>query len=138
VVQIYYIGATGLESRIEQALRSIADPTTGIAVSTAIPVPLGLSIDIDIDPRYLEDSVVESVRSTLLDPAIGPLAPERIGIGRPLYRSHVFRAIAGVPGAVAVRSLQMNGAVFLVFAVSAGAGRYFDVTGRLSINGKVV
>jgi hypothetical protein len=72
-----------------------------------------------------------------MDPDVGLLAPERIGIGRPLYRSELFRTILAVPGALAVTGAVLDGQPFTGFGVAAGAGRYFDFeTGPLVINGK--
>lgn len=138
VVQIFYIGATGLEDRILQALRGISDPTTSIDVDRALPISAELSIDVEIDPRYLEANVLADVKAALFNPLSGPIALERIGIGRPLYRSQIFRTVTGAPGADAVRSIHVNSAPFVAFALSPGAGYYFDFTGRLHLNGKVV
>jgi hypothetical protein len=65
------------------------------------------------------------------------LAPERIGIGQPLMRSRIFDAVLAVKGALAVRSILLDGSPLLDFAVTPGAGRYFDFeTGGLILNGK--
>lgn len=137
VVQIYYIGPTGLEDRIVQALRGLSDPTTSIDVDSATPIPVELSIDVQIDPRHLQTTVLDAVKAALFDPAGGPLALERIGIGAPLYRSRIFGTVTGAPGADAVGAIQINGTPFQAFAITPGAGHYFDFTGRLLLNGKV-
>ena len=138
VIQIFYIGAEGLESRIVQALRGIADPTTPIDVQRALPIPIELAIDVVTNPRHLADTVLDAVQQALLDPLTGPLALARIGIGKPLYRSRVFHAVTSAAGADAVQSISIDGNPFQAFAVSPGAGRYFDVGGRLLLNGRVV
>lgn len=137
VVQIYYIGDAGLDAKITAALRGISDPATPIAVNQATAVPRELSLDIETDSRYLEDDVLDHVREALLDSETGLLAPERIGIGQPLMRSRIFDAVLAVKGALAVRSILLDGSPLLGFAVTPGAGCYFDFeTGGLILNGK--
>lgn len=139
VVQIYYIGEAGIQDQIAQTLRGMADPSTPISVTQAVAAPRELSLDIEIDPLYLEDDVVARVRDALLNPAYGLLAPERIGIGKPLYRSRIFTTVLSVAGALAVRSIQLGSFPFLVFAVTPGAGKYFDFeTGGVILNGQAV
>ena len=96
VVQVWYIGDAAIAGDVGQALRRLCDPTTPIAADVALPQPLTLSLDITIDARYLEDDVLPRIRAALMDSATGLLAPERIGIGRPLFRSRVFEAVLAV------------------------------------------
>jgi hypothetical protein len=139
VVQIYYIGEAGIEDDIAQTLRGMADPATPISVTQAVAAPRELSLDIEIDPLYLEDDVIVRVRDALLNPSYGLLAPERVGIGKPLYRSRIFATVLSVAGALAVRSVQLGAFPFLVFAVTPGAGKYFDFeTGGVILNGQAV
>jgi predicted phage baseplate assembly protein len=137
VAQIYYIGDAGLANQVTQLLHGLTDPTVPIDVDRAIATPGELSLAVQVDPRHLEEDVVRAVRRALMDPEAGILAPERIGIGRPLYRSELFRTIMAVPGAIAVTGAILDGQPITGFGVSAGAGRYFDFeTGPLVINGK--
>jgi hypothetical protein len=137
VVQIYYIGEPGIESKIAQALRALADPTTPINVSAATPVAREISLDIEINPRYLEEDVLVAVRDALLNKETGLLSPERIGIGKPLYRSRIFETVLAVAGALAVRGLLIDGVGFSDFAITPGAGNYFDFeSGAVLLNGK--
>ncbi|MFB3132599.1 MAG: hypothetical protein ACE10K_08785, partial [Rhodothermales bacterium] len=137
VVQVWYIGEAGVETTVSQTLRGLTDPATPIDVEQAQGLPLTLSLDLEIDERYLEDEVIDAVRARLMDEERGLLAPERIGIGRPLYRSRVFEEVLAEPGTVTVRSLTRDGAPFPGFAISPGAGQYFDLeNGALVLNGK--
>jgi hypothetical protein len=78
------------------------------------------------------------VRAALLNQDTGLLAPERIGIGKPLLRSRLFAAVLAVPGAVAGRGLLFNNAPLTDYGVSPGAGNYFDFeNGSVVINGMI-
>jgi hypothetical protein len=137
LVQIWYIGAASLAATISQKLRGLSDPTTPIEVEQAQPVPLTLSVAVQIHPRHLEATVLPAVRSALLDTQTGLLAPERIGIGLPLFRSRIFEAVLTAPGAVAVTGLLLDGVAFDPYGISPGAGKYFDLeSGILLLNGK--
>lgn len=142
VVQIWYIGAAALAAKISQRVRSLSDPATPIEAAQAQPVlvlnsPVKLSIAIEIDPRRLEGDVLAAVRTALMDTTTGLLAPERIGIGLPLFRSRIFEAVLAVPGAAAVTGLLWNERAFDPYGLSPGAGRYFDLeNGTLLLNGK--
>jgi predicted phage baseplate assembly protein len=141
VIQVWYIGDKNIKTTVSQTLRSLSDPTTPIAVETALAISLSLAIDVEIDPRYLEDEVLPRLRAALMDSEAGLLAPERIGIGRPLYRSRVFAALQAVSGVSAVRGLLQNsGGIetpWSQYAIAPPAGGYFDVEqGGLFLNGK--
>jgi uncharacterized phage protein gp47/JayE len=153
VVQIWYIGDKTLASKVSQRVRSLTDPATPIEAAPAEPVhvpaqPLlvlpaqpadlpKLSIAIEIDPRRLEADVLAAVRTALMDTTTGLLAPERIGIGMPLFRSRIFEVVLAVPGAVAVTGLLWNEKPFDPYGLSPGAGKYFDLeNGALLLNGK--
>jgi hypothetical protein len=137
VVQIWFVGGASIAPKVRQKLRGLSDPTTPIDVEAALPVKSTLSIDIDIDPRRLEADVLPLVRTALMNADTGMLAPENIGIGRALFRSRIFDAVLAVPGAVAVRGLNWNGAPFDPYGISPAAGEYFDLeNGTLLLNGK--
>jgi hypothetical protein len=137
VAQIYYIGAANLDESITQRLRGLTAPDTPIDVIPANPLPRTLAIQITINPRYLENDVLAQVRTLLMDPLIGLLAPERIGIGLALFRSRIYEFVVRVPGADAVADLQLNNVSFAQWGISPGAGNYFDFeTGSLLLNGK--
>ncbi len=137
VVHVYYIGDTALKGSIFQRLRSLSDSTTPIHVDQATGIPVSLSLSIDVDPRRLEADVLSAVRTALMDSESGLLPPERIGIGRPVFRSQIFEAVLAVPGALAVNGLLWDGGDFPTYGVSPGAGNYFDLeAGTLLLNGK--
>lgn len=141
VVQVWYIGDAAIAGDVGQALRRLTDPTTPIAVDVALPQPLTLSMDIAIDARYLEDDVLPQIRAALMDCATGLLAPERIGIGQPLFRSRVFEAVMAVEGTAAVQGLLVESegiaTPWSAYALMPPAGGYFDAEqGGLFLNGK--
>lgn len=137
VVQIWYIGQSGIEKTVSQTLRTLSDPSIPIDVKLAQGIPVTLSLDIEIDSRHVKDNVLAAVRKTLMDKKAGLLSPERIGIGQPLFRSRIFERVVAVPGAVAIKSIQWDSKSFSEFAKSPGAGKYFDLEkGSLLLNGK--
>jgi hypothetical protein len=146
VVQIWYIGEEGIESNISQTLHGLSDPTVPIDVKRAEGVPVKLSIVVDIDPRYVEDDVLADVRDALMNEETGLLAPERIGIGQPLFRSQIFWKILEVLGTEGILGIQWtliqdtwkwNDQFLDSFAVKPEAGEYFDLEeGTLLLNGR--
>jgi len=135
VAQIWYIGASGIESLLLKTLRQRSAPAVVFDVDRAVSVPVTLAIAIELDERYVPASVVSEIQDVLLAPKTGYLVPERIGIGQPLYRSQLLGAIEAVPGTVAVRHLEWNGTAFTQFAKQPGAGHYFDFeSGELRLN----
>lgn len=134
--QVYYIGDPGLDALITQRLRGLAEEELPIDVVPATPIPKHLAVQVAIDPRYLEADVVTAVRSALMSTDTGLLAPERVGIGLPLFRSRIYDFVLRVPGALSVTGLLLDQTTFGAWAVSPGAGHYFDFeTGSLLLNG---
>ncbi len=137
VVALAYIGDSGVAADVGAALRHLAEPGVPIAVEVAEPVPLELSLDLEIDPRWVEDDVAAAVRAALLSGDGALLAPERIGIGRPLFRSRLVERALSVTGTRAVRQILADGAPFPELALDPGAGRWFDLeAGGLAVNGR--
>ena len=141
VVQIWYIGDASASTTVSQRLRRVSDPTTPIAVAVATPIVLRLAIDVEIDTRYLDDVVLPQVRAVLMDGEHGLLAPARIGIGQPLFRSQVFAAALSVEGVIDVRGLAFEfGAVkwpWVAHVIKPPAGMYLDfAAGGVELNGK--
>ena len=137
VVQIWYIGDPTLAPTVAQKLRALSDPSTSIVVDAAQPVIGTLSISIETDERRLEADVLAAVRTALMNPDAGLLAPELVGIGLALFRSRIFDAVLAVEGAVAVTGLMWNGSNFDPYGRKPGAGKYFDFEkGTLLLNGK--
>jgi hypothetical protein len=130
VIQLWYIGDENIKKNIGQKLHQLSDPTTPIAVDVAIPIPITMSIDVEIDERYMEDDVLNKISTGLMDSETGLLVPERIGIGKPLFRSRVFEAVMSIEGTLSVRDIIFK---FLWFqwswtthALKSPAGTYFD------------
>ncbi|HEX6324503.1 MAG TPA: baseplate J/gp47 family protein, partial [Vicinamibacterales bacterium] len=126
VVQIRYIGAAGVEALVSQRVRAISDPSTPIDLAQAVAVPARLGIEVLTDPRRDSATVISAVRALLLAPGTGLLAPERVGIGRALFRSHILHAVLSVTGALAVRAITFDGDPFIDFGKTPGPGAYFD------------
>jgi hypothetical protein len=136
VVQVWYVGEAGIELALAQTLRRLSNDTTAIDVDPAVGRPVHLALDLEVDPRRLKDDVLREARAALLGDE-GLLAPERIGIGLPLYRSRIFAAVMAVEGVHGVRAILWDGKPFADFARSPGAGRYFDLeAGALLLNGQ--
>ncbi|MEI6682126.1 MAG: hypothetical protein WCO44_05840 [Bacteroidota bacterium] len=134
---IYYIGSDSLKTPLSQRIRNLSDPSTPITVDTAKAVPLSMALNVGIDPLFLEQEVIRELFQSLLDPAGGLLAPENIGIGKPLYRSRIFESALRVSGTTAMHEIVVNTGSFKGFAMTPGAGNYFDIEmGGLVINGK--
>lgn len=137
VVQLFYVGEANIEELVARTLRSLSDPAVALAVEHAEPVPLRLALAIQIDPLRVEETVLADVRRALSEPGVGFLSPERIGIGRPLYRSRVAEQVLACPGALAVTAILRDGEPFTGLAIDPGTGRYFDLDGgALVLNGR--
>lgn len=136
VVRVWYIGEPGLEPTIEARLRAISDPSTPIDATPAQPLRPTLAIDVETDPRRIAADVAAAVHAVLLDPGVGILPNDRVGVGKPVFRSVLFETVLSVPGAVGVRSLQWNAALFDAYGKSPGPGKYFDFeAGNLLVTG---
>lgn len=134
---IFYIGDPGVRIGLSQRIRSVADPSTPITIETAIPKPLFLLLNIKIDPRYLEEEVIGSLRQYLTNTDTGLLAPENIGMGRPLFRSRIFEEILDIEGIESVHNILIDGNSFSDPAIVPGTGCFFDIEqGSLIINGE--
>jgi hypothetical protein len=134
--QIYYFGDSGLDDTITQKLAGISEEDLPIDVVPATGLVKTLSIQIEIDSRYLEADVVAAVRTALMDPNTGLLAPERIGIGLPLFRSRIYEFVLRTPGAASVTAILLDCAELADWGITPGAGNYFDFeNGTLLLNG---
>lgn len=135
---IFYIGDDELQAALSQRLRNLSDPSVSITVEQATPVSLYLSLTVRIDNRYLEADVIHQLRLALTNTDTGMLAAQNIGIGQPLFQSRLFEAILSVGGTVAVDGILLNRKNFGKYAVTPGAGRYFNLGDNdLTINGTI-
>jgi hypothetical protein len=135
VVQVWYVGASGLASLVSQRLRGISDPSTPIDVAQAAPLSATLAIDMETDPLHDTPTVLAAVRGSLEAPGEGLLEPETQGIGNTLFRSAIFETVLAIAGTISVRALTLNGAPFEPYGRNPGPGRYFDFEGGLSVTG---
>ncbi len=134
---LYYIGSDALKAPLSQRIRNLSDPSTPIKVEPARAVRFFINLSVSINPKFLEKDVISALFSSLLNPGSGILSPENIGIGKPLYRSRVFEAVLNVSGTEAVHEIVVNSIFFNTFALTPGAGNFFDIEqGGLVINGK--
>ncbi len=130
VIQVWYIGDENIRNNISLKLHQLSDPTTPIAVDLAIPIPITILIDVEIDERFIKEDVLNKIRTLLTNSETGILAPEKTGIGKPLFRSRVFEVVLSVEGTLSVRDISFK---FLWFrwpwtshAFTSPAGTYFD------------
>jgi len=133
---IWYLADGDLTELILTALRNLTQPDTPIQVERATASNAMLSIQLTHDPRRFETDVLTAARTALMDVEIGLLPPERLGIGKPLFRSRIFEFLLRVPGVQSVTGLGFDGSPFSHFGVKPPAGHYFDFSGSLYLNGR--
>jgi hypothetical protein len=134
MVYITYIGESGIEEKISERLRNVSDPSAAIDVSQAKGIKTDLTLQIERDPRFQKDKIRDDVLDKLLKPGKGFLVPEKLPLGKPLYRSTIFKTIHEVPGVISVQDITWNGARFDSQAQLAEPGEYFDFeSGQVNI-----
>jgi hypothetical protein len=132
-IHVFYIGDPGLATRLSRLLRGLADPATPITVRAAAPVARQLSVEVVVNQSFSDVAVRTAVREALFNPESGPLAPEVMGIGRPLFRSRIFAAVRSVPGAESVSRLDLDGQPFSAFSITPEAGCYLDLEAEAEV-----
>jgi uncharacterized phage protein gp47/JayE len=136
MVHVYYIGDLSIRASIIQRLNAISDPSISYQVEKALNVPVIVVIELSIDQRYNKDEKIASARECLINPTSGMLATENIGIGKPIYRSQLYKALSSIEGIMGIGMITWNGQAFEAFAKRPDTGKYFDVeTGGLILNG---
>lgn len=133
---IWYLADGDLTELILTELRGLTQPDTPIQVEAAVAFPAALSIQLTHDPRRFEDDVLAAARAALTDVETGLLPPERLGIGKPLFRSRIFELLLSVEGVDSVTGLLYQSAPFAPYGVKPPAGYYFDFSGALFLNGR--
>jgi hypothetical protein len=133
---IWYLADGDLTALILGHLRSLTQPNTPIQVQRAQPTVVSLSIQLTHDPKRFEDEVLANARAALLDVEFGLLPPERLGIGKPLFRSRLFEFLLGVTGVMSITGLHFNSTPFNTFGIKPPAGHYFDFASELIMNGR--
>ena len=127
-VKIWIISGGGdLSGDLRASLRGNADPQVPIVVSPATPVPLDLTVALEISDTADPAAVRPAAHAALLNPATGLLAPARVAIGRPLFRSEITARLLGVPGVLGA-TVMLGGALAPV-AFMPGEGAYPDASG---------
>jgi hypothetical protein len=135
-VHIWYLADGDLTGLILNKLRSVTQPYTPIQVERAVAMPAKLSIQLTHDPRRFEADILAAARTALLDVETGLLPPERLGIGKPLFRSKLFDFLLDVTGVTAVTGLSYWFSPFSDYGITPPAGHYFDFSNRLFLNGR--
>jgi hypothetical protein len=133
---VWYLADGDLTALILAYLRSLTQPNTPIQVERAVASVATLSIQLTHDPKRFEDDVLSDARTALMDVDTGLLPPERLGIGKPLFRSRLFEFLLDVTGVVSVTGLTFNSLPITKYGVKPGAGQYFDFTNTLLLNGR--
>jgi len=111
VVTVYVGDSPSAVTAAELALRSDADPNRPINVQQAQPIALTISLTVTVDPAFVLDTVAAAAVTALTDPDTGLFGANRIGIGEAVFKSQIYAACLSVPGAVAVHSLSVTGAL---------------------------
>ena len=127
VVQIWYVGAPGLENEMAKQILALSDPLTPIQVQRAFPIQVHLVIGVQIQERYDPKPVLDQVRERLLNPQNGLFAPAQMQVGKPLFRSQMYQTILSVEGTIAVPNIVWNQKQLNASAVKPGAGAYFEL-----------
>lgn len=133
---IWYLADGDLTELILSKLRSLTQPNTPIQVELAVAWSEILGIQLTHDPKRFEDDVLTLARMALMDVETGLLPPERLGIGKPLFRSGLFEFLLGVPGVTSVTGLTYGHAPFSNYGIKPPAGYYFDFSHGLYLNGR--
>jgi hypothetical protein len=134
---VWYLADGDLTELIRTQLRSLTVPDMPIQVERAQEYSAYLSIQLEHDERRFEDDVLRAVRTALTDVEGGLLPPERLGIGKPLFRSRIFEFVLDVAGVTGVTSLNYQFVPFESYGVQPPAGRYFDFDNHLYLNGRL-
>jgi predicted phage baseplate assembly protein len=131
-VQIWYIGPASISAALTQSLRAATAPSTPIAANPAQAVAASLALEVRVDRRYQLPLVQAAVTTQLTAAGTGLLSPERIGIGVPLFRSHILAEALAVEGVSTLGGLLWQGAPFAEYGITPGEGAWFDVS--LTVN----
>jgi hypothetical protein len=133
---IWYLADGDLTTLILNKLRSLTQPDTPIQVERAVATAARLSIQLAYDPKRFEADVLASARTALMDVETGLLPPERLGIGKPLFRSKLFDFLLSVTGVTSVTGLSYGYSPFSNYGIKPPAGHYFDFSNQLYLNGR--
>ena len=133
---IWYLADGDLTELLLNKLKSLSQPDTPVQVERAVTTATTLTIQLVTDPKRFEMDVLTAARSALMNVETGLLPPERLGIGKPLFRSQLFDFLLNVPGVLSVNGLYLDSLPFSSFGIKPEAGHFFDFTNRLYLNGR--
>jgi hypothetical protein len=115
------------------ALKNSADPNRPILVKLATKLPIQIDLSVQIDPIYKTSTVIDLVRSVLIDPELGLFGIDIIPIGKSIYTSEIYAACLSIQGVIAVHNLnfyrQINGRFELnnVYRHDPGEGNFYHL-----------
>ena len=129
-VVVHYIGDAD-PTTVTDLLRDQADPTVPIAVTQAQPIAVQLALSVEVDPRFVPADVAASVQDHLTG---GILNLSNAVIGGTFWTTHIYEAVAQVPGAMSVTGLSFAGLEPALLPNTIGgtcvpSGRYYDFSG---------
>jgi hypothetical protein len=133
---IWYLADGDLTILILNKLRSLTQSDIPIQVERAVATAPRLSIQLACDPKRFEEDVLTSARTALMDVETGLLPPERLGIGKPLFRSKLFDFLLSVTGVTSVTGLNYGYSPFSDYGIKPPTGHYFDFSNQLYLNGR--
>jgi predicted phage baseplate assembly protein len=128
VIQIWFNGPGSIAAAVQQSLRAATAPSTPIKATPATALAVAMNVTVRVAPTHQVTLVRDAVLAALTEPDTGPLVPEVIGVGAPVFRSQLLAEILAVPGVTAVDSLIWQGAPFADYGTTPGEGAWFDVT----------
>ena len=137
-VVVHYIG-DAVPTTVNNLLRDQADPTVPISVTQAQPIEVQLALTVEVDPRFVPADVAAAVHDHL---AGGLLNLPNAVIGGTFWTTHLYEAVAQVPGAVSVGALSFAGLELALLPNAIGgtcvpSGRYYDFStpGAITVAG---
>jgi predicted phage baseplate assembly protein len=132
-----YVGDDNIAlSKAKTALAGASDPNRPVTVLLAQSVPITLGLTLVVDPFHVLADVVSAATVALVDPDRGIFGVHAVKIGQSMFQSRIYQTCLSVPGAVAVHSLQLSGAILQTctecsdcdFRYDPGEGGFFTVT----------
>jgi hypothetical protein len=106
------------------AARAVPGLAIRIQLAEKVEVPV-FDIAIVAAQGHAGEKVRAAVRTALFDPLDGLLAPRRVPIAVPLFRSTLLAAIHAVPGVASVASIALTSGP-MPKALTPGTGGWFD------------
>ncbi len=131
---VWYLADGDLTELLLNRLRTLTQPDTIVQVEPATAFHRMLFIEVTVDPKRLQGDVLSATRLALMDAESGLLPPERLGIGKPLFRSRLFEFLVNVPGVDSVTGLNVDYSPFSSVGIKPPPGRYFEF--ELFLNGR--